>query len=152
MSTIITYGTFDLFHVGHLRLLKRLKDMGDSLIVGVSTDEFNELKGKKTVISFEQRSEIVSSVRYVDMVIAEKCWEQKVDDIKKHNISIFGIGEDWRGKFDFLTEYCDVVYLQRTDGISSSSLKSLMTTFNNTHTDELKKALDIITNIVTKFE
>lgn len=126
--------------------------MGDKLIVGVSTDEFNEKKGKKTIISYEQRCEIVSSIKYVDVVLAETCWEQKIDDIKKYNISKFAIGEDWIGKFDFLKEHCEVVYLPRTDGISSTSLKSLMASFDKTHTEELKKALDIISNIVSRFE
>lgn len=152
MVTVITYGTFDLFHIGHLNLLNRLKKMGDRLIVGVSTDEFNEVKGKKTIINFKQRFEIVANIKCVDMVIEENSWEQKLDDIKNHEVNIFAIGDDWKGKFDFLSKYCQVVYLNRTDGISSTSLKTLISSFDYGHVSELKKALDIIANLVGKFE
>ena len=101
-KTVITYGTFDMFHVGHLKLLKRLSEMGDKVIVAVSTDEFNLGKGKKTLIPYEQRAQIVESIKYVDMVIPEENWEQKLSDVKKYNVDIFAIGEDWKGKFDFL--------------------------------------------------
>lgn len=151
-KTILTYGTFDLFHVGHLNLLRRLKALGETLIVGVSTDEFNELKGKKTIIGFEQRIDIVQSIRYVDMVLPEYAWEQKIDDIKRYNVDIFAIGDDWKGKFDFLQEHCEVLYLPRTEGISSTSLKSLMASFDRMHIEDLKKALDIIGSIVNRFE
>jgi len=143
MKTIITYGTFDLFHIGHLKLLQRLKKLGDKLIVAVSTDEFNELKGKKTIIPFEQRAEIVENIKCVDLVIPETSWEQKVDDIKKYNVDIFAIGNDWKGKFDFLKEYCEVVYLERTKGISSTQLKNTLNTFSVSK-DELIKAFDIL--------
>jgi len=123
MKTVITYGTFDLFHIGHLNLLKNLSTLGDKLIVAISTDEFNELKGKTTVIPYKQRSEIVNAIQYVDMVIPECNWEQKPSDIKENNIDIFAIGDDWKGKFDFLTDICEVLYLPRTQGISSSELK-----------------------------
>ena len=102
-KTVITYGTFDLFHIGHLRLLQRAKSLGNKLIVAVSTDEFNEIKGKKTIIPYEQRAEIVENIKCVDMVIPEKSWEQKTEDIKKYGVDVFVIGEDWRGKFDYLT-------------------------------------------------
>ncbi|MFZ3202756.1 MAG: adenylyltransferase/cytidyltransferase family protein [Pseudomonas sp.] len=121
--TVITYGTFDMFHVGHLRLLKRLRSLGDRLIVGVSTDRFNELKGKKTLIPFEQRAEIVEALDCVDMVIPEHSWEQKPEDIRHHHVDVFAIGDDWRGKFDYLASRCEVCYLERTEGISSSELK-----------------------------
>lgn len=150
--TILTYGTFDLFHIGHLNLLRRLRSMGDQLIVGVSTDTFNELKGKKTIISFEQRIEIVQSIRYVDLAIPEMCWEQKLDDIRNHRVDIFAMGNDWEGKFDFLKEHCEVVYLPRTEDISSTSLKSLMSNFDRNHIEELKRAIDIIGSIVNRFE
>ncbi len=130
-KTVITYGTFDLFHVGHLRLLKRAKSLGDKLIVGVSTDEFNLAKGKISLIPYEHRVEIISSIKYVDKVIPEKCWEQKIDDIKKYNVDIFVIGDDWKGKFDHLKEYCDVVYLKRTDGVSSKYYKEILNRMNN---------------------
>lgn len=126
MKRIITYGTFDLFHIGHLKLLQRLKQMGDELIVAVSTDEFNSVKGKLTVIPYAQRAEIVENIRCVDLVIREESWDQKIQDIKKYKIDIFGIGEDWAGKFDFLRDYCEVVYIPRTDGISSSALKKAL--------------------------
>ncbi|NDB66778.1 MAG: glycerol-3-phosphate cytidylyltransferase [Methylocystaceae bacterium] len=123
MTTVITYGTFDLFHVGHVRLLKRLKALGDHLIVGVSTDEFNALKGKKSVMSFEDRVEVLSSIHYVDLVIAEHNWAQKAQDIISYQVNIFGMGDDWTGKFDELKSLCQVVYLPRTKGISSTQLR-----------------------------
>lgn len=120
---VLTYGTFDMFHIGHLNLLNRLKNLGDKLIVAVSTDEFNSIKGKKTLIPFEQRALIVQNIKCVDMVISEKNWEQKIDDIKKYNVDIFAMGDDWKGKFDFLKDYCEVVYLPRTQNISTTELK-----------------------------
>lgn len=121
---VITYGTFDMFHIGHLNLLQRAKKLGDRLIVAVSTDEFNSLKNKKSVICYEQRAKIVSHIDCVDMVIAENSWEQKIEDIKKYVVDVFVIGDDWEGKFDFLKEFCEVVYLKRTEEISSSHIKS----------------------------
>ncbi len=120
---VLTYGTFDMFHIGHLNLLNRLKRLGDKLIVAVSTDEFNSIKGKKTLIPFEQRALIVQNIKCVDMVISEKNWEQKIDDIKKYNVDIFAMGDDWKGKFDFLKDYCEVIYLPRTQNISTTELK-----------------------------
>lgn len=123
MKKVITYGTFDLFHIGHLNILRRAKELGDYLIVAVSSDRFNEIKGKKCVIPAVERMEIVRSVKYVDEVIEENNWEQKIDDIKSHNVDIFVMGDDWTGKFDFLNEYCRVIYLPRTEGISTTSIK-----------------------------
>ena len=120
---VLTYGTFDMFHIGHLNLLNRLKNLGSKLIVAVSTDEFNSIKGKKTLIPFEQRALIVQNIKCVDMVISEENWEQKIDDIKKYNVDIFAMGEDWEGKFDFLKDYCEVIYLPRTQNISTTELK-----------------------------
>ena len=120
---VLTYGTFDMFHIGHLNLLNRLKSLGDKLIVAVSTDEFNSIKGKKTLIPFEQRALIVQNIKCVDIVISEENWEQKIDDIKKYNVDIFAIGDDWQGKFDFLKDYCEVIYLPRTQNISTTELK-----------------------------
>lgn len=120
---VLTYGTFDMFHIGHLNLLNRLKSLGDKLIVAVSTDEFNSIKGKKTLIPFEQRALIVQNIKCVDIVISEKNWEQKIDDIKKYNVDIFAMGDDWKGKFDFLKDYCEVIYLPRTQNISTTELK-----------------------------
>ncbi len=150
-KTVITYGTFDLFHIGHLKLLQRLKSLGDKLIVAVSTDEFNQLKGKKTIIPFEQRAEIISNIKCVDVVISENNWEQKVEDIKKYNVDIFSIGNDWEGKFDFLKEYCEVVYLDRTDGISSTQLKQTLKSFS-AFKEEIIKAFDILEQLKRDFE
>lgn len=151
---VITYGTFDLFHIGHLNLLKKLKEIGGYLIVGVSTDEFNAIKGKKAFFSFEKRFEIVKSIKYVDLVIPETCWEQKVDDIKKYKVDIFAIGKDWEGKFDFLKKYCEVIYLPRTDGISSTELRNMLSSvgsfekiindFKAIDLSEIKKVLSLV--------
>ena len=126
MKRVLTYGTYDLLHYGHINILKRAKSLGDYLIVGLSSDEFNELKGKKSVMGYEERKEILESIRYVDKVIKESSWEQKVDDIIKYNIDVFVIGDDWEGKFDFLKEYCEVVYLPRTKSISTTLLKEII--------------------------
>ncbi len=144
MVRVITYGTFDMFHVGHLRLLKRLKELGDELIVGVSTDQFNKTKGKKTLISYEHRKEIVESIKYVDKVIEEKSWEQKIDDIKKYRIDIFAMGDDWKGKFDFLKEYCDVIYLERTSNVSSTKLKKSLSQFLTLDKNEIMQAFEVL--------
>jgi glycerol-3-phosphate cytidylyltransferase len=121
--TVLTYGTFDLFHIGHLRLLERLSALGDRLVVAVSTDEFNASKGKRAVIPYADRAAIVAAIRGVDLVIPEENWEQKVGDIQRHNVDVFAMGNDWEGKFDFLAEYCKVVYLDRTDGISTTKIR-----------------------------
>ena len=124
MRTVITYGTFDLFHVGHLRLLNRAKALGDKLIVVLSTDKFNlEMKNKVTAIPYEDRKEILEGIECVDMVIPEEYWEQKVRDVRQYNVTTFVMGDDWAGKFDFLGAYCDVVYLSRTENISSTCIK-----------------------------
>ncbi|GEK64847.1 glycerol-3-phosphate cytidylyltransferase [Lactobacillus japonicus] len=123
MKKVITYGTFDLFHKGHIRLLKRAKTFGNHLTVCVSTDEFNALKGKKAYTSFEDRKYILESIRYVDEVIPETSWDQKISDVVENDIDVFVMGDDWQGKFDFLMDYCQVVYLPRTEGISSTKIK-----------------------------
>lgn len=124
MKKVITYGTFDLFHVGHLKLLERAKALGDYLIVAISSDDFNlREKGKVCQISDVDRMEIVKAIRYVDEVILEESWEQKVQDVQKYHVDVFVMGNDWEGKFDFLKTYCDVVYLPRTEGISTTQLK-----------------------------
>ena len=123
MKTVITYGTFDILHYGHINLLKRAKALGDYLIVCISTDEFNAIKGKKSYYPYEVRKAMLEAIKYVDLVIPETCWEQKVEDIKKYNVDIFTMGSDWEGKFDFLKEYCEVIYLPRTEGISSTKIK-----------------------------
>jgi glycerol-3-phosphate cytidylyltransferase len=124
MKRVITYGTFDFLHNGHINLLKRAKEYGDYLIVGISTDEFNLKKDKRAYYSFEQRKMILEAVRYVDLVIPEKSWDQKIKDVKKYKVDVFVIGDDWEGKFDFLKEYCEVVYLPRTMGISTTKIKT----------------------------
>lgn len=124
MKRVITYGTFDLLHYGHVNLLKRAKEYGDYLIVAISTDEFNwNSKNKKCYFSYEQRKNLVESIRYVDLVIPEENWEQKVNDVKEYHVDTFVIGDDWEGKFDFLKEKCEVVYLPRTPEISTTQIK-----------------------------
>src|SRR5690625_4795802 len=123
MKKVITYGTFDLLHTGHINLLRRAKQYGDYLIVAISSDEFNALKGKKAYYTFEQRKAILEAIRYVDKVIAENSWEQKVTDVKQHDVDVFVMGDDWKGEFDFLEEHCEVVYLPRTVGISTTKIK-----------------------------
>lgn len=123
MKRILTYGTFDLMHYGHIRLLKRAKEQGDYLVVAVSTDEFNELKGKKSYHDFETRKLMLEAIRYVDLVIPENDWNQKPEDVKEYKIDKFVMGDDWAGKFDELEEVCEVVYLPRTEGISTTKIK-----------------------------
>ena len=123
MKKVLTYGTFDLLHWGHINLLKRAKQLGDYLVVAISTDEFNAIKDKKAYHSFDNRKMILEAIRYVDEVIAEETWDQKIQDVQKHNIDVFVMGDDWEGKFDFLKEHCEVVYLTRTAGISTSQIK-----------------------------
>ncbi|MEI3894296.1 MULTISPECIES: glycerol-3-phosphate cytidylyltransferase [Bacillus] len=123
MKKVITYGTFDLLHWGHINLLKRAKGLGDYLIVAVSSDEFNKIKNKKSYHSYENRKMMLEAIRYVDEVIPECDWEQKVKNIQEHDVDVFVMGDDWKGKFDFLKSYCEIVYLPRTIGISSSKIK-----------------------------
>ncbi len=123
MIKVLTYGTFDLLHYGHINLLQRAKAMGDYLVVGLSTDEFNSLKGKKCYFTYEKRKKMLEALRCVDLVIPENSWEQKVEDVKEFRIDTFVMGDDWEGKFDFLKDYCDVVYLSRTPEISTTQIK-----------------------------
>jgi len=123
MKKVITYGTFDLLHTGHINILRRAKALGDYLVVAISSDEFNALKGKKAYYTFEQRKAILEAVRYVDEVIPEENWEQKNTDIKDHDIDVVVMGDDWEGEFDFLKDKCEVVYLPRTEGISTTQIK-----------------------------
>ena len=149
---VLTYGTFDMFHIGHLELLKRLKLLGDKLIVAVSTDEFNEIKGKKTIIPYAQRAKIVEAIRYVDMVIPENDWKQKVTDIKKYNVDVFAMGHDWEGKFDELREYCEVMYLPRTKGISTTALKQQLNKISEINIEDINKAFEILQRLKRDFE
>lgn len=125
MKRILTYGTFDLLHYGHIRLLKRAKALGDYLIVALSTDEFNALKGKKAYHSYEKRKMMLEAIRYVDLVIPENTWEQKKSDVLDYHVDVVVMGDDWAGsdKFDYLREYCDIVFLPRTEGVSTSQIK-----------------------------
>lgn len=150
-KTVITYGTFDLFHIGHLKLLQRSRALGDKLIVGVSTDEFNSKKGKKTLIPYEQRAEIVANIKGVSLVLPENSWEQKISDIQKYKVDIFVIGNDWQGKFDYLKEYCEVIYLERTENISSSSLKASLKNFS-INKEEFFQAFEILEQIKKDFD
>lgn len=124
MKRVITYGTFDLLHYGHINILKRAKSLGDYLIVALSTNEFNEIKGKKCYFSYEQRKQLLEAIRYVDLVIPEKTWQQKETDILQYKIDVFVMGDDWKGKFDSLKSLCDVVYLERTPEISTTKIKN----------------------------
>lgn len=123
MKKVITYGTFDVLHYGHINLLKRAKSLGDYLIVALSSDEFNKLKNKKSYYTFEQRKIILEACKYVDLVIPEYSWEQKINDIKEYKADIFVMGDDWKGQFDFLKDYCEVVYLKRTPNVCSTLTK-----------------------------
>ena len=124
MKRVITYGTFDLLHYGHINLLRRAKALGAYLIVGLSTDEFNlNEKNKKCYFNYEKRKQILEAIRYVDLVIPEENWEQKKSDVKEYHIDTFVIGDDWKGKFDYLKEQCDVVYLERTPEICTTQIK-----------------------------
>ncbi|QTN00812.1 MULTISPECIES: glycerol-3-phosphate cytidylyltransferase [Sediminibacillus] len=131
MKKVITYGTFDLLHNGHINILRRAKELGDHLTVAISTDEFNAIKNKKAYHSYENRKMILEAIRYVDEVIPEEDWEQKIDDVQKHDIDIFVMGDDWEGKFDFLKDYCEVIYLPRTVGISTTKIKKDLFKVNN---------------------
>ena len=124
MRRVITYGTFDVLHYGHVNLLKRAKALGDYLIVALSSDEFNKLKNKKAYYTYEQRKMILEALRYVDLVIPENTWEQKRDDVLKYQADVFVMGDDWKGKFDFLADLCEVVYLPRTPDVCSTETRA----------------------------
>lgn len=124
MKKVLTYGTFDLLHYGHINLLRRAKQLGDYLVVGLSTDEFNQLKNKKSFFPYDKRKMMLEAIKYVDEVIPETSWDQKLTDVKKHKIDVFVMGDDWEGKFDYLKEYCEVIYLPRTKDISTTDIKN----------------------------
>lgn len=123
MKRVITYGTYDLLHYGHIELLRRAREMGDYLVVALSTDEFNRVKNKKSYYNYEQRKMMLESIRYVDLVIPEDGWGQKEIDVDRYEIDTFVMGHDWEGEFDFLKEKCEVIYLNRTEGISTTKIK-----------------------------
>ena len=151
MTTVLTYGTFDLFHIGHLNLINRLAELGDRLIIAVSTDEFNAGKGKTSVVSYEDRARIIGSIKGVDLVIPETSWEQKATDIVEHGVDVFAIGEDWAGKFDELKELCEVVYLPRTDGISSTEIKQMLRVLDPKHITEMQDALSVMSRLLEHY-
>jgi len=130
MKTVLTYGTYDLLHIGHINLLRRAKALGDFLIVGLSTDEFNAVKGKKAYHSFEERKQLLEAIKYVDLIIEEKSWADKRVHIKQYNVDIFVMGSDWTGKFDDLSDLCQVIYLPRTEGISTTKIKNDLKNFS----------------------
>ena len=123
MRKVITYGTFDMLHYGHINLLRRAKSLGDYLIVALSTDEFNRTKGKECYFSYEQRRLLLEAIRYVDLVIPEASWDQKISDVQEFRVDTFCMGDDWKGKFAFLEPYCEVVYFGRTPEISTTRIK-----------------------------
>ncbi|UXR78660.1 MULTISPECIES: glycerol-3-phosphate cytidylyltransferase [unclassified Staphylococcus] len=123
MKRVITYGTYDLLHYGHIELLRRARELGDYLVVALSSDEFNQIKNKKSYYDYEKRKMMLESIRYVDLVIPEHDWEQKVKDVEKYEIDTFVMGHDWEGEFDFLKYKCEVIYLKRTEGISTTQIK-----------------------------
>ena len=125
MKKVITYGTFDTLHYGHILLLKRAREMGDHLTVALSSDGFNAKKNKLSHFDYAQRKMFLETINCVDAIIPEHCWEQKRDDIVAHGIDVFTMGDDWTGKFDFLSDLCDVVYLSRTPKISSTAIKRI---------------------------
>lgn len=152
MKTIITYGTFDLFHIGHVRLLQRARALGERLLVGVSSDEFNSVKGKRSVMSYEHRSAIVRALACVDDVFPESDWGQKEADICRFEASVLVMGDDWKGKFDDLMRFCEVVYLPRTEGISSTELKSALSAFRGDKIAELQRGLEALQSIVSQLD
>ena len=148
MITVITYGTFDLFHVGHVNLLQRLRALGDRLIVGCSTDEFNREKGKKALVPYAQRVAILKACRYVDDVFPESTWDQKRTDIVQKNADIFAMGNDWAGKFDHLEDLCKVVYLPRTEDISSTELRQIVHAYRQEEITQVKAAVSNLMRLV----
>jgi len=141
---VLTYGTFDMFHVGHVRLIQRLTELGDRLIVGVSTDEFNVQKGKRAIFTYPYRAEIISSLKGVDHVIPEETWGQKLEDIRRHDVDLLVMGEDWAGKFDHLRDVCEVRYLPRTRNVSTTSIKAAIDRLSNIGDSDLVSAVEIL--------
>ena len=146
-KTSITYGTFDLSHIGHIKLFQRIKEFSSTLIVAVSTDEFNLTKGKKSIIPFENRFEIIKNLRCVDIVIPETSWEQKVKDIIEYKVNALVMGSDWTGEFDFLKNYCEVIYLPRTEGVSTTLIKNSISDLKNINVESINNALNLLQQI-----
>jgi len=148
MKTVLTYGTFDLFHIGHVNLLRRLRDLGDRLVVGCSTDAFNQSKGKKTVMPYTHREQILRANRYVDDVFPEENWDQKRDDIVREKASIFAMGDDWVGRFDDLGDLCEVVYLPRTRDVSTTDVRQWASAMQAEKIGELNAAVEQLQRLV----
>lgn len=149
MTTVITYGTFDLFHIGHVNLLRRLRDLGDRLVVGCSTDEFNAVKGKQSAMPYEHRAGILRSIRYVDHVFPESSWDQKRADIAREGASLFAMGDDWVGKFDDLGDVCEVVYLPRTRDVSTTEIRQLLHSLQQDRLREVQRAAEHVVALVS---
>lgn len=152
MTTILTYGTFDLFHVGHVRILERAAQLGTRLYVGVSSDEFNAIKGKRCIMAYENRAMIVRAMRCVDEVFPEENWDQKRDDILRFGADVMVMGSDWTGKFDHLSDLCRVEYLPRTDGISTTELKTTLQAFKGEKIQQLQDGLRALQTVVEQLE
>ncbi|NVJ64135.1 MAG: adenylyltransferase/cytidyltransferase family protein [Flavobacteriaceae bacterium] len=150
MTTVVTYGTFDLFHIGHVRLLKRLKALGDRLVIGLSSDEFNEVKGKQVIIPYADRREILLSCQYVDDVFQENTWEQKRDDLLREKADIFAMGDDWAGKFDDLQDIVKVLYLPRTQDVSTTELKTVIKEINDEKLHEVRNVAWHLNDLLNK--
>lgn len=147
MKTILTYGTFDLFHIGHVRILERARALGGRLCVGVSSDEFNASKGKRSIIPYQSRAAIVSALSVVDEVFPENSWDQKVQDIRRCKADVFVMGADWEGKFDHLKDACEVVYLPRTADVSTTEIKTALSALRGEKISELRSAIDALQEI-----
>jgi glycerol-3-phosphate cytidylyltransferase len=150
VTTVITYGTFDLFHVGHVRLLSRLRELGDRLVVGCSTDEFNARKGKKAILPYDQRVEVLRSCRHVDDIFPEEDWAQKRGDILRMKADIFAMGDDWVGKFDDLGDICRVVYLPRTENISTTDIRQIVQSLREDEIRRVKSAAEHVVELLAR--
>lgn len=152
MKRIITYGTFDLFHIGHMKLLERARALGDELYVGVSTDEFNAIKGKRSFFSYEDRAAIVGSLRVVDHVFPESAWDQKPRDFVEFNADMFVMGSDWDGKFDEFKKNIDIHYLARTEGVSSTDIKKQLQKIDDAALESMRSAIGLALEILNEIK